>query len=160
MKQIFFKQIENIFSVESNAIESVTYPYKTALSEANVKTNRMASTKWTYHKECTVCSCHVTYMFESESTLYSCLNVKELHAWSRRETWRWSDCNWTRTENHLVLKQTLNHLAKLASLAKWLSVRLRTKWFSVRVQLQSQRMQFCQYLLYFLKVLFQYKNLL
>ena len=26
----------------------------------------------------TVCSCHVTYMFQSESTLYSCLNVKEL----------------------------------------------------------------------------------
>ena len=26
----------------------------------------------------TICSCHVTYVFESESTLYSCLNVKEL----------------------------------------------------------------------------------
>ena len=24
------------------------------------------------------------------------------------------DCNWTRTQNHLVLKQTLNHLAKMA----------------------------------------------
>ena len=24
-----------------------------------------------------------------------------------------SDCNWTRTHNHLVRKQTLNHLAKL-----------------------------------------------
>ena len=23
------------------------------------------------------------------------------------------DCNWTRTQNHLVLKQTLNHLTKL-----------------------------------------------
>ena len=79
----------------------------------------------------TVCSCHVTYAFESESTLYSCLNVKELLARSRREIWRWSDCNWTRTQNHLVLKRTLN------SLAKWLSVRLRTKWFWVRVQLQS-----------------------
>ena len=33
-------------------------------------------------------------------------------------------CNWTRTHNHLVHKGTLNHLAKLASLAKWLSVRL------------------------------------
>ena len=33
-----------------------------------------------------------------------------------------SDCNWTRTQNHLVLKQTLNylanHLAKLKYLAK------------------------------------------
>ena len=46
-----------------------------------------------------------------------------------------SDCNWTRTQNHLVLKRTLNHLAK------WLSVRLRTKWFWVRVQLQSLHLQ-------------------
>ena len=28
----------------------------------------------------TVCSCHVMYAFHSESTLYSCLNVKELLA--------------------------------------------------------------------------------
>ena len=33
----------------------------------------------------TVCSCHVTYAFQSESTLYTCLNVKELLAQSRRE---------------------------------------------------------------------------
>ena len=33
----------------------------------------------------TVCSCHVTYAFQSESTIYSCLNVKEFLAQSRRE---------------------------------------------------------------------------
>ena len=82
----------------------------------------------------TVCSCHVTYGFQSESTLYSCLNVKELLARSRREIWSLSDCNWTRTHNHLIRKGTLNHLAKLA---KWLSVPLRIKWFWVPVQLQS-----------------------
>ena len=38
-----------------------------------------------------------------------------------------SDCNGTRTDNHLVRKRTLNHLAK------WLSVRLRTKGLWVRV---------------------------
>ena len=43
-----------------------------------------------------------------------------------------SDCNWTRTQNHLV---------RLASLAKWLSVCLRTKWFWVPVQLQSLKLQ-------------------
>ena len=32
-----------------------------------------------------VCSYHVTYPFDSESTLYICLNVKELLAWNRRE---------------------------------------------------------------------------
>ena len=61
-----------------------------------------------------VCSCHVTYAFQSDSTLYSCLNVKELLAWSRHEIWSLSDCNWSRTQNHLLRKRTLNHLAKLA----------------------------------------------
>ena len=28
-----------------------TFPFKIALSQANVKTNRTATTKWTYHKE-------------------------------------------------------------------------------------------------------------
>ena len=70
-----------------------------------------------------VCFFHVTYEFESESTLYSCLNVKELLARSRRHIWRLSDCNGTRTNNHLVRKRTINHLAKLA---KWLSCAVST----------------------------------
>ena len=65
-----------------------------------------------------VCFYHVTYEFESESTLYNCLNVKELLAPSKRHIWRLSDCNGIRTHNHLVCKRTPNHLAKLA---KWLS---------------------------------------
>ena len=53
-----------------------------------------------------------------------------------------SDCNWTRTQNHLVRKRTLNHLAKLASLAKLLSVRLQTNSGSgFLVQLQSLKLQ-------------------
>ena len=59
----------------------------------------------------TVSSYHVTYAFQSESTLYICLNVKELLAQSRHEIWNLSDCNWTRTQENLVLKRTLNHLA-------------------------------------------------
>ena len=34
-------------------------------------------------------------------------DVKELLARSRREIWYLSDCNWTRTLNHLVHKRTL-----------------------------------------------------
>ena len=67
----------------------------------------------------TVCSCHVTYAFQSESTLYSYLNVKELLAQSRHEIWSLSDCNWNWTQNHLVLKRTFNHLAKLALWIDW-----------------------------------------
>ena len=66
----------------------------------------------------TVCSCHVTYVFQSESTLYSCKNVKKLLSRSSCAIWNLSDCNWTRTKNHLLRKRTLNHLAQLT---KWLS---------------------------------------
>ena len=65
-----------------------------------------------------VCSYHVTYPFQWESRLYSCLNAKELLAQNRHEILSLSDCNWNRTHNHLVRKRTLNDLAKLA---KWLS---------------------------------------
>ena len=61
----------------------------------------------------TVCSYRVTYAFQSESTFYSCLNVKELLAQNRRKIWSLSDCNWIRTNSHLVRKRTLNYLTKL-----------------------------------------------
>ena len=50
----------------------------------------------------TVRSCHVSYAFQRESTLYSCLNVKELLAPSKREIWSLSDRIWTRTHNHFL----------------------------------------------------------
>ena len=43
----FFKKLENRFLVESTKIENASFPYKTAMPEGNVKTNRMGSTKWT-----------------------------------------------------------------------------------------------------------------
>ena len=43
--------MDNRFLFESNKIENALFPYKTAISEANVKTNRMVSTKGTYNKE-------------------------------------------------------------------------------------------------------------
>ena len=76
---------------------------------------------WLYVLMCSV----LTYAFQSESTLYSWLNVKEPLAPSRCEIWSLSDWNWTRTQNHLVCKRRLSHFC------------LRTRWFWVRVQLQS-----------------------
>ena len=49
----------------------------------------------------TVCSYHVIYAFQSESTLYSCLNVKELLAQNRCDIWNLSDCSGTWTHNHM-----------------------------------------------------------
>ena len=43
----FSKNWSTPFLVESNKIENASFPYKIAISEANVKTNRMVSTKLT-----------------------------------------------------------------------------------------------------------------
>ena len=47
----FFKNLEYCFLVESAKIKITLFPYKTAISKAYVKTNRMVTTKWTYQKE-------------------------------------------------------------------------------------------------------------
>ena len=49
-------------------------------------------------------------------------NVKEILVRNRCDVWSLSDSNGIRSHNHLVRERTLNHLAKLAGLAKWLSV--------------------------------------
>ena len=41
----FLKKLEYRFLVVSTKIEKALFPYKTALSKANVKTNSMVSTK-------------------------------------------------------------------------------------------------------------------
>ena len=46
----FFKKLEYHFLVETTKIENISFPFKSALSEANIKTNRMVNIKWTYHK--------------------------------------------------------------------------------------------------------------
>ena len=74
LKQIFWKtQIpftkpEDHFLVESTEIDNATIPYKTALSEANVKTNRMGSRKWNITKNRVVLP--VIFFFEDFSTSF------------------------------------------------------------------------------------------
>ena len=75
---------------------------------------------------------HVTQVFQRESTLYSCLNVKEL-ARNRRYIESLSDSNGIQNHNRLLRKRTLNHLPK--RLAKWLSICLRTKCLWVGIPL-------------------------
>ena len=69
----------------------------------------------------TVCYYRVAYRFHSESTLYSCLNVKELLARNRRHIWSLSNCNEIQTRSNLVRKRTLNHFTKLVecSFTNW-----------------------------------------
>ena len=59
--KIFFIKLENRLLVESTTIENAPFSYKTAISEANVKTNRMVRAKWTYHKERSFASNHFIF---------------------------------------------------------------------------------------------------
>ena len=88
-------------------------PYKLVRRICTILENSDVRKKTFGGKSKTVCSCHVTYAFQSESALYSSLNVKELLARSRCEIWSLSECNWTWTQKHLVCKRTSHHLAKL-----------------------------------------------
>ena len=58
----FFKKLEYGFLVESNRVENASFPYKSVISKANVKTNRMISTKQTYHKELSFASNYLIFL--------------------------------------------------------------------------------------------------
>ena len=68
LKQIFWKtktfpqDFSKSFLVESTKIENATFPYKTTLSEANVKTYRMGSIKWIYHKKWSFASNYFNFL--------------------------------------------------------------------------------------------------
>ena len=57
------KKLEYHFSIESTAIENATFPFRTALSKANIKGNRMRCAKWTDDKKNGVCSFTPTCWF-------------------------------------------------------------------------------------------------
>ena len=57
-----FKKLEHCFLVESTKIVNASFPYKTAISEVNVKTNRMVTTKWPYRKERNFASNHFIFL--------------------------------------------------------------------------------------------------
>ena len=60
--KIFIKKLECHFLVGSTKIESVSFVYKTAISEANVKTNSIVSKKWTYRKERSFASSYFIFL--------------------------------------------------------------------------------------------------
>ena len=62
---------------------------------------------------------HVMYAFQSESALYSYLNVKELPTQNRPGIWSLSISNGARTHSNLIRKRTLDHFEKLVMV--WLN---------------------------------------
>ena len=59
--KIFLKKLEYHLLVETAKIENTSFPFKTALSEAIVETNRMVTTKWAYHKEWSFASKQINF---------------------------------------------------------------------------------------------------
>ena len=60
------------FIAESAKIENATFPYKTPLSEANLKTNRTGRIKWTFPKERSFASNYFNFLkilFQSKNFL-------------------------------------------------------------------------------------------
>ena len=51
----FFKKLEYRFLVESSSSENASFPYKAAISEANVKTKRMGKYKMELSDRMEVC---------------------------------------------------------------------------------------------------------
>ena len=64
-----FQNLKYEFLVETTKIENTSFPFKIALSEVNVKTNRMATTKWTYHKEWFFASSYFIFLEKFVSVL-------------------------------------------------------------------------------------------
>ena len=103
LKQIFWKtktifiKLKYSFLAESTKIENASFPYKTAISEANVKTNRMARTKWIYYKERRFASNYFFFMeiFFSLKTSYTeliwCTNDPnaQIHTFCKRWSFIW-----------------------------------------------------------------------
>ena len=70
----FFKKLDYRFLVETTKITNTSFPFKTALSEAYVKSSRMATTKWTYHKKWSFASNYFFFFFENLFQVSNLLN--------------------------------------------------------------------------------------
>ena len=89
----FFKKLEYRFLVESTKTDNASFPYKIATSEANIRTNRMTSTKWTHQKEWSFASNYFLKNFcfslrNSYKEMIWCTNDPNVHIHIFRKRWR------------------------------------------------------------------------
>lgn len=95
---------------------------------------------------------HVTCTFQSKTTLYSFLNVKELFAVNRRDIWGLRDMNIIRIHNHLVHKQTLAKLAQIPLL--WFTFISKFLSFGALVIFKNDFVWYLHFLFHFCYVFF------
>ena len=133
----FLSQINFKHHRVTNSTTKKLWQMKTLIKDVNFRDSKKKTN--CQHFFCLFLLCHIRV--SSESNFWGCLNVKGILARNRRGMWRLSDCNETRTHNHLVHKWTLNHLAKLASLTEGLSVCLQNKQLWVQLLLHPLNLQ-------------------
>ena len=117
LKQIFWKtktfskKLEYRFLVESTKIGNASFSYKTAISEANVKKNKMVSTKWASHKERSFSDNYFSFLkilFQLKNSykeLIWCTNGPNAHI--RTFCKRWSKCRVVRQLLYTILLQII-----------------------------------------------------
>ena len=100
LKQIFWKR--RTFSKKTGVplFSPLTlFPFKTSLLEANVKTNRMATTKWTYHKEWSFASNYFIFL----ENLFQVSNLlKRVNLMNQRPKCQYSYFSWVLEFNFRV----------------------------------------------------------
>ena len=104
----FFQKLEHCFLVESAKVKNASFQFKNDISEANVKTKRMVSTKWTYQKERNFASNYfiflkilLQFLFQfyfraSYKELIWCINYLNLHVFTFWKRWSfiwWCFCS-------------------------------------------------------------------
>ena len=72
----FLKKLEHRFFVESTKIENASFPHKTVISEANVGTNRVVSTKKKKKKNRSIASNYLIFFWKFRFSLNA--SFKEL----------------------------------------------------------------------------------
>ena len=69
----FFQKTGALFFSWTHEDWKASFPYETAISEANIKTNRMVTTKWAYHRERSFASNYFIFLqvlFQFKNLLY------------------------------------------------------------------------------------------
>ena len=96
--KFYDKQLQKLFSIKFCLTWEQFCRFRTNGGPKKVFSWYLGNYLLGFHKQClilNVCSYHVTYAFQSESTLYSCLNVKEVLARSRCQTDQMVECSFT-----------------------------------------------------------------
>ena len=102
-RKTFFKKLEYCFLVESIKIENASFPHKTIIPKANVKTNRMMSTKSTCHKERSFASKYFIFLkfcfslrtSYKELIWYTNYPNAHIHTFQKHWSFIWGYIKWT-----------------------------------------------------------------